>query len=175
MRGGSGVDGRRAALGGATGGNAGGTGAAGAAFGDGRSPATATSSEARPASAMSATPSEALGTRIYVNLSMPDQAERVAALPVDGVGLLRAEFMITEALGGKHPRALIAEGGRQVFVDAMAGALSRITRAFAPRPVVYRTYDFRTNEFRGLTGGDAFEPHEENPDDRLSRMLPVRP
>ena len=45
----------------------------------------------------------------------------------------------------------------------MAESLSRITRAFAPRPVVYRTIDFRTNEFRGLDGGDAFEPVEANP------------
>ena len=114
-------------------------------------------------SAASAPGVEPLATQLYVNLAMPDQAERVAALPVDGVGLLRAEFMITEALGGKHPRKLIAEGGRRAFVDAMSHALLRITRAFAPRPVIYRTYDFRTNEFRGLSGGEEFEPHEENP------------
>ena len=45
----------------------------------------------------------------------------------------------------------------------MAGALGRITRAFAPRPVVYRTIDFRTNEFRKLSGGDRYEPEEANP------------
>ena len=45
----------------------------------------------------------------------------------------------------------------------MSASLLRITRAFAPRPVVYRTIDFRTNEFRGLEGGEAFEPVEENP------------
>ncbi len=87
----------------------------------------------------------------------------MAALPVDGVGLLRAEFLVTDALGGEHPRRLIAEGRQGEFVDRMAAALSRITRAFAPRPVVYRTIDFRTNEFRKLTGGDAFEPVEANP------------
>jgi pyruvate,water dikinase len=106
---------------------------------------------------------EALATRIYVNLAIADQAEHVAARPVDGVGLLRAEFMVTDALGGIHPRAVIARGGGEVFVARMAESLSRITRAFAPRPVVYRTIDFRTNEFRGLDGGDAFEPVEANP------------
>ena len=55
---------------------------------------------------------EPLGTRLYVNLAIADHAERVAALPVDGVGLLRAEFMITDALGGRHPRDLLAHGGR---------------------------------------------------------------
>ncbi len=69
---------------------------------------------------------------MYVNLAMADQAERVAALPVDGVGLLRAEFMITEALDGAHPRQLLAEGRERELVDRMASSLLRITRAFAP-------------------------------------------
>jgi len=45
----------------------------------------------------------------------------------------------------------------------MAASLGTITRAFAPRPVVYRTIDFRTNEFRGLEGGERYEPEERNP------------
>ena len=106
---------------------------------------------------------EALATLVYVNLAIADHAERVAAQPVDGVGLLRAEFLLTEALGGEHPRKLLAEGRAGEFVERMAASLTRITRAFAPRPVVYRTIDFRTNEFRGLGGGEAFEPVEENP------------
>ena len=114
------------------------------------------------ASSDPATP-EALATHVYVNLAMPDQAEKVAALPVDGVGLLRAEFMLTEALGGTHPRQLLAEGRERELVDRMAASLLRITRAFAPRPVVYRTIDFRSNEFRGLAGGATFEPVEDNP------------
>jgi len=106
---------------------------------------------------------EALATRVYVNLAIADQAEKVAALPVDGVGLLRAEFMLTEALGGTHPRQLLAEGRERELVDRMSASLLRITRAFAPRPVVYRTIDFRSNEFRGLVGGEQFEPVEANP------------
>lgn len=106
---------------------------------------------------------EPLATRCYVNLAIAEQAERVAALPVDGVGLLRAEFMITDALGGRHPRALLAAGGREEFLSKMSEALLKITTAFAPRPVVYRTIDFRSNEFRNLKGGDRFEPVEENP------------
>ncbi len=106
---------------------------------------------------------EPLATRIYVNLAMADHAEEVAAHPVDGVGLLRAEFMLTDALSGVHPRELLARGGRADFLERMSASLLRITRAFAPRPVVYRTTDFRTNEFRGLEGGEQFEPHEENP------------
>lgn len=106
---------------------------------------------------------EALGTRLYVNLAIAEHAEEVARLAVDGVGLLRAEFMMTEALGGEHPKKLLAEGRREEFIERMASSVSRIARAFAPRPVVYRTYDFRSNEFRKLRGGEGFEPHEENP------------
>jgi pyruvate,water dikinase len=123
----------------------------------------------QPAVAAAAAPSaapaapESLATRIYVNLAMAEHAEEVAAQPVDGVGLLRAEFLVTDALGGMHPRELLARGGREDFLSRMSSSVLRITRAFAPRPVVYRTIDFRTNEFRGLEGGAAFEPVEENP------------
>jgi len=122
--------------------------------------APATVSEPLPASMVS---TAATATRLYVNLAMADQAEKVAAQPVDGVGLLRAEFMITDALGGVHPKKFIADGGREAFVRTMSASLLRVTRAFAPRPVIYRTYDFRTNEFRGLVGGAEYEAHEENP------------
>jgi phosphoenolpyruvate synthase/pyruvate phosphate dikinase len=87
----------------------------------------------------------------------------LSALPVDGVGLLRAEFMVADALNGVHPRRLIELGQQDRFVEAMSDSLLQITRAFAPRPVVYRSIDFRTNEFRGLQGGEAYEPHEANP------------
>ena len=106
---------------------------------------------------------EPLATRIYVNLAIADHAEEVAAGPVDGVGLLRAEFLVTDALGGVHPRELLARGEREQFLQAMSSSLLRITSAFAPRPVVYRTIDFRSNEFRGLEGGERFEPVESNP------------
>jgi pyruvate,water dikinase len=107
-------------------------------------------------------PIEPLATKLYVNLAIADQAERVAALPVDGVGLLRAEFLLTEALGGRHPRAVMA-ADRAEFVERMSASLLRITSAFAPRPVVYRTIDFRSNEFANLTGGADYEPVESNP------------
>ncbi|MGZ4734634.1 MAG: phosphoenolpyruvate synthase [Acidimicrobiia bacterium] len=118
----------------------------------------ATVGAASPASSI-----EPLGTLLYVNVAMAEHAERVAAMAVDGVGLLRAEFMVTDALAGEHPRKLLAEGRQAEFVDRMAASLGRITRAFAPRPVVYRTIDFRTNEFRKLAGGSEYEPEEANP------------
>jgi pyruvate,water dikinase len=108
-------------------------------------------------------PVSPLATRLYVNLAVAEHAEEVAVLPVDGVGLLRAEFMVADALNGVHPRRLLELGQQDRFVDAMSESLLKITRAFAPRPVVYRSIDFRSNEFRGLQGGEAYEPHEANP------------
>ncbi|HEX5592042.1 MAG TPA: phosphoenolpyruvate synthase [Solirubrobacterales bacterium] len=103
------------------------------------------------------------GTRVLVNLSEPSQLERVAGLDVDGVGLLRAELMVVEALEGTHPRALLEAGEGDRFVARMAESLVRFASAFAPRPITYRTIDFRSNEFRHLDGGERFEPEEANP------------
>jgi pyruvate,water dikinase len=71
--------------------------------------------------------------------------------------------MVVEALKGTHPRLLIEQGRGEEFVGAMAESLTEFAAAFAPRPITYRTIDFRTNEFRGLAGGDRFEPEEANP------------
>ena len=101
------------------------------------------------------------GTKIYVNLAEPDEAATIARLPVDGVGLLRAEFMIAGV--GKHPKALMEEGKGKEFVDILVDGMTTICNALKPRPVVYRATDFKTNEYRGLAGGDKYEPHEENP------------
>lgn len=106
--------------------------------------------------------SEPTATALYVNLATPEAAESVAASDVDGVGLLRAEFMITGALGGKHPTAMVAAGRRDEYVDEMAAGVEHIAAAFAPRPVVYRAVDLRSNEFAELEGGDV-EPDEDNP------------
>lgn len=108
-------------------------------------------------------PVESLGTRIYLNLAVPDHAAAASKLDVDGVGLLRAEFMVTEALGGDHPLLLIERNRHHEFIEAMTSSVLQITTAFAPRPVVYRSIDFRSNEFAGLRGGTRFERSEANP------------
>jgi pyruvate,water dikinase len=102
-------------------------------------------------------------TALLVNLSEPSQIERAAKLDVDGVGLLRAELMVIEALEGRHPRLLIEQRKGEEFVSRMGEALTKFAEGFAPRPITYRTIDFRSNEFRGLEGGDRFEPEESNP------------
>jgi pyruvate,water dikinase len=108
-------------------------------------------------------PGAVTATKLLVNLSEPSQAERASALRVDGVGLLRAELMVLEALDGTHPRPLVEQGRGDEFAARMAAALETFATAFHPRPITYRTIDFRTNEFRGLDGGARFEPREANP------------
>ena len=102
-------------------------------------------------------------TKLYVNLGEPELAESVSRRDVDGVGLLRAEFMILSALDGVHPRQLLADGRGDDFVNRLAEKMVLFARAFHPRPVIYRAMDFRSNEFRGLAGGEQYEPAEDNP------------
>jgi pyruvate, water dikinase len=125
--------------------------------------ATAPPPAAATSEAVATAAAPVTGTKVLVNLSEPSQLQRAAALDVDGVGLLRAELMVVEALDGIHPRFLIEQGREESFVERMAESLSAFAHAFAPRPITYRTIDFRTNEFRGLQGGDRFEPEEANP------------
>lgn len=101
-------------------------------------------------------------TKIYVNLGEPELAEKIAARDVDGVGLLRAEFIIMESIG-EHPKKMIKEGRQEEYITKLATGLETFARAFDPRPVVYRATDFKTNEYRGLKGGEEFEPEEDNP------------
>lgn len=100
-------------------------------------------------------------TKIYVNLADPTLAEDISKKNVDGVGLLRAEFMIAQI--GKHPKKMIKEGKRKEFTDQLAEGIGIFCQKFYPRPVVYRTTDFKTNEYRNLIGGAEFEPNESNP------------
>jgi pyruvate,water dikinase len=97
------------------------------------------------------------------------------------VGLAREEFIISDSIG-IHPMALIhpertdAEtrlriserirgypSGAAFFEEKLAEGVARIAAAFHPRPVIVRLSDFKTNEYAGLLGGEAFEPKEENP------------
>jgi pyruvate,water dikinase len=100
-------------------------------------------------------------TKLLVNLAQPDIVDRVASRDVDGIGLLRAEFMIARI--GEHPSYMIAQNRGHEFVDKLADGLTIFTGAFYPRQVVYRTNDFKSNEYRALVGGEEYEEIEENP------------
>ncbi len=100
-------------------------------------------------------------TKVYVNMASPTRAAEVGKMNFDGVGLLRAEFMIADI--GTHPKKLIKEHKEKVFITKLASDLVKFCQAFSPRPVVYRATDFKTNEYRNLIGGREFEPEEPNP------------
>ena len=121
-------------------------------------------------------------TRILINVGNPEEAFNLAAIPCDGVGLARLEFIIANHIK-VHPLALLqpervadAEQRQQIarltaghtspaeyYVDLLAQGMARIAAAFYPRPVILRFSDFKSNEYARLLGGAAFEPNEENP------------
>jgi pyruvate,water dikinase len=100
-------------------------------------------------------------TKVYVNLAEPERAKEIAKLNVDGVGLLRAEFIIAGI--GVHPRQAIKERKQDKFIDKLTEGLEVFCKEFYPRPVTYRATDFKTNEYRSLEGGKNWEPIEPNP------------
>ncbi|MDO5036977.1 MAG: phosphoenolpyruvate synthase [Tissierellia bacterium] len=102
------------------------------------------------------------GTKIYMNLGEPDLIDKYKNLPLDGIGLMRTEFIFTNMIGA-HPMHLVKTGQGDMMVEKLAEGISKVASAIYPKPLVVRMSDFRTNEFRGLKGGDEVEPHEENP------------
>ncbi|MBD1888437.1 phosphoenolpyruvate synthase [Coleofasciculus sp. FACHB-SPT9] len=121
-------------------------------------------------------------TKIMMNVGNPEEAFSLSAIPNDGVGLARLEFIIANHIKA-HPLALISydkledveakekiaemtvayEHKPQYFVDKLAQGAARIAAAFYPNPVVVRMSDFKSNEYANLLGGRQFEPKEENP------------
>jgi len=114
-----------------------------------------------PTTPKSPTIKQKTATKVFCNLGEPQLAKEIAQRDVDGVGLLRAEFMIANI--GQHPRYMLENGRRDEFVNDLYHNIMEFARAFDPRPVIYRTTDFRTNEYRGLEGGEKYETEEENP------------
>lgn len=100
-------------------------------------------------------------THIYTNLAEPELAAQIATKNVDGVGLLRAEFLLAQI--GTHPKEFIAQKKEHEYVEKLSEGLSIFTKAFGNRPVIYRATDFKSNEYKNLKGGDKYEPVESNP------------
>ncbi|MEB3774194.1 MAG: pyruvate, water dikinase, partial [Desulfurococcales archaeon] len=101
-------------------------------------------------------------TKVYMNLGQPEEIDRYKDLPFDGIGLMRIEFIISSWIG-YHPLYLIDQGRGVFFVDKLAEGIARVASAIYPRPVVVRFSDFKTNEYRGLKGGEKYEVDERNP------------
>ncbi len=121
-------------------------------------------------------------TQILMNVGNPEEAFRLAAIPCDGVGLARLEFIIANQIKvhplallhfdqikeGKDKRAIAALTQNYInksdyFVEGLAHGIGTIAAAFYPKPVVIRLSDLKSNEYANLLGGHEFEPQEENP------------
>ncbi len=119
--------------------------------------------------------------KIMMNVGNPDMAFSFAQTPNDGVGLARLEFVINNMIG-IHPKAILNidampvemqatikarargyESPKQFYMDKVAEGVATIAAAFYPKPVIVRTSDFKSNEYKKLVGGDIYEPDEENP------------
>ena len=121
-------------------------------------------------------------TKLYMNVGNPDIAFKVAKLPNDGVGLARMEFIISNTVKA-HPMALVElsrgkrirehkairgamvgyDDPKKFFIDKISEGVGMIAAAFYPRSVVVRTSDFKSNEYKHMVGGAAYESDEENP------------
>ncbi len=101
-------------------------------------------------------------TKIYMNLGEPSIIGRYKDLPFDGIGLMRTEFIFSNMIGA-HPMYLVKTGQGQLLIDKMSEGIMMVAQEIYPRPIVVRLSDFRTNEFRGLKGGEEVEPIENNP------------
>ena len=103
---------------------------------------------------------EKVSVKVNVNVALPEAAASAAKTNADGVGLLRAEHMITAA--GKHPAEYLREGKQEELTAVVKEGVKKVALLFKGKPVLYRTFDARTDEFRHLEGGDK-EPEEDNP------------
>ncbi len=97
---------------------------------------------------------------VKVNVALPEVAEKAAKTGADGVGLLRAEHMITSS--GKHPAEFVRQGQIKELVETVKNGIRTVVTNFRGKPVWFRTFDARSDEFRELEGGDK-EPIEDNP------------
>ncbi|MDY6769706.1 MAG: phosphoenolpyruvate synthase, partial [Candidatus Nanohaloarchaea archaeon] len=101
-------------------------------------------------------------TDVMLILGDPSHAFSHASLPVDGVGLAREEFIIASEVG-EHPLHLIEQGEEDRYVETLRDGIARIGAAFYPDKVIVRFSDFKTDEYRGLEGGEQYEDVESNP------------
>jgi len=114
------------------------------------------------AAAGQATTTMTTGTKVYMNLGVPEKVQDYLNLPFDGIGLMRIEFIIASYVGA-HPLFLLESGVSSKFVDRLAEGMATVAGAVKPRPVVVRFSDFKTNEYRELKGGEMYEEQESNP------------
>jgi pyruvate,water dikinase len=104
-----------------------------------------------------------IATQLLVNLSQPSSLERIGVLPVDGVGLLRSELMMLDALDNHPLSTWLKQGRSKELVARLTHLLLQFATVFTPRPVFYRSLDWRSHELQLLTGTTSPSEPELNP------------
>ncbi|NET55185.1 MAG: response regulator [Symploca sp. SIO2E6] len=104
-----------------------------------------------------------IATKLLVNLSQLQSLEKVAELPVDGVGLLRSELMMLDVLENRPPREWVQQGQKQELVERLAQQIVQFAATFAPRPILYRSSDWRSPEFQFLASETSTTESAVNP------------
>ncbi|MEH2281944.1 MAG: putative PEP-binding protein [Nostoc sp.] len=99
-----------------------------------------------------------IATQLLVNLSQFTLIEQVQSLPVDGVGLLRSELMALNILNGQHPNSWILSGRQAELLELWSEQIMQFARAFAPRPVFYRSLDWRSQDLPSLSNSLQSSP-----------------
>lgn len=100
-------------------------------------------------------------TKLYVRVDDTKQLENPVLPGADGVGLLKS-LLFFEAVG-VHPKKLLRDGKDDAFLSLVAEKLTRVAKAYAPRPILYEVSDLLSSDLRKLTGGKSYEPIESNP------------
>ncbi len=101
-----------------------------------------------------------LSIKVKVNVALPDAAEQAEKTNADGVGLLRAEHMITSS--GMHPAEFIRQNKDEELKEIVKKGIRGVAEKFIGKPVWFRTFDARTDEYKELEGGEK-EDKEDNP------------
>ncbi|MDX2216098.1 MAG: putative PEP-binding protein [Oculatellaceae cyanobacterium bins.114] len=99
-----------------------------------------------------------IATQLMVNLSQPHLLPQVAALSVDGVGLLRSELMLQDILR-ESPQLWLSKHPDEELVEQLSQQIQLFAQAFAPRPIFYRSLDLRSHETGIDTSHALIEPN----------------
>ncbi|MBD2296154.1 phosphoenolpyruvate synthase [Anabaena sphaerica FACHB-251] len=105
-----------------------------------------------------AKPLPMIATQLLVNLSQPNLIEKVQNLPVDGVGLLRSELMMLNILEGQNPHAWLLDGRQSELLETLSAQIKKFARAFAPRPILYRSLDWRPQDLPSFCDSGQSSP-----------------
>lgn len=100
--------------------------------------------------------------KVYMNLSIPEKIREYKISLLDGIGLMRTEFIISGILRA-HPLGLIERGNGDTYQYKLAEMISFVAKTVTPKPLIVRFSDLNSKEYSSLEGASSYEPKEDNP------------